>query len=219
MGFHRKPYFIKADSVETVSLQDIAQGTAANKLIKTDGKGLIPAELIPEEISSKVTKINGLSNNIKIAGTGLVKVTSSRSGNDGVITISASSPGFYPTLSSATSHQESISVFAASEYNPHTVLAAHISTSCYCDMLVSVSAKVEMHNSEWITPSIVIGKNSYEIPQIESSFLSFTHIFANLEPCSSRRVVLAVKSKPKENQGTLIFRNISISVSAFPRVS
>lgn len=214
MSFHRKPYFVKVDNVETVSLEDISLGKASNKLVKTGSDGKIPIGIIPEEIATKIHKINDMSNNIKIQGQGLIRVSSSKSGEDGVITISSVSPTFYPIVAGSFAKFVEVNFKNPAKF---PILSANLSTITYSDILVHVTAKIEPSSSLTFTPFIEIGTNQYEIPDISSEFVSISHIFSSIEPSASHRVVFGVKSYTQD-EVIVACRNISISVTALPRV-
>lgn len=92
----KRPFELHADYIETADPDDIANGTAANKIVKTDTAGHIPEGLFSSEHQTKVRTLNGIVGDINLVGGGLIKIKRSEIDPQTVV-LSAAAPNYFPT--------------------------------------------------------------------------------------------------------------------------
>lgn len=220
MSFNKKPYFVRVDYVDTVTAEDITNGTAGNKLVKTNPDGYLPIGLIPNETSTKVRTLNGLVDTVSIVPSGLIQVSSTQVGSSGIITISSLPPTFYPVAVSNFVASTGISFTPAETGTYKTGLSATFGTTNQCDIQVLVSGKFSGTNLQHYTPRVRLAGSAYELPEISSQVFFLSYIFPSVAPTPVLTGEVLFRATPSGvTTGTVSISNLSISVTALPRIN
>jgi len=219
LSFNKRPYFVKVDYIDTVTLEDISNGTAGDKVVKTNADGKIPIGIIPAETATKVRTLNGLVNEVSISGTGLIQISSTQVGSSGTITISSLPPVFYPVVVSRYVATSGLTFTQAETSTYKTGASVAFSTSHLSDIQLTVTGKYSGSSIQHYTPRLSLNGSSYELPIVSGDMFSLSYIFPSIptNPLLTGQVLL--KATPVgSTTGTVTITNVSLSITALPRI-
>ena len=219
MSFNKRPYFVRVDYIDTVTLEDISNGTAGDKVVKTNPDGKIPIGIIPSETSTKVRTLNGLVDAVSISGNGLIQITSTQEGTSGTITITSLPPVFYPVVTSRYVATSGLTFTPAESSTYKTGASVAFSTSNNCDIQLTVTGKYSGSSVQNYTPRISLNGSSYELPSVTGDIFSLSYIFAGIPANPLLTGQVLVKATPVgSTTGTVTLTNVSLSITALPRI-
>jgi hypothetical protein len=220
LSFNKKPYFVRVDYVDTVTAEDITNGTAGNKLVKTNPDGYLPIGVIPSETATKVRTLNGLVDEVSIVPSGLIRITSTQVGSSGTITISSLPPTFYPVVSSQYVASTGITFTSAETGTYKTGANVYFGTSWVCDIQVLVSGKFSGTNLQHFTPRISLAGSTYELPEITSQNFALSYLFPSVAATPALTGQVLFRATPSGVMtGTVTATNLSVVVTALPRIN
>lgn len=220
MSFNKKPYFVRVEYLDTVTAEDITNGTAGNKVAKTNPDGYLPIGILPSETTTKVRTLNGLVDTVSIQGQGLVQVSSTQVGSTGTITISSLPPVFYPVAASRFVSTTGLTFTPAETGTYKTGGSLGFSTTQSCDIQMIVTGKFSGTNVQHYTPRISLNGSTYELPAMTGETVSLAYMFAGVPANPTLTGALVVRSTPSGSMtGTVTLSNVSICITALPRIS
>jgi len=220
LSFNKKPYFVRVDYVDTVTAEDISNGTAGNKLVKTNPDGYLPIALIPSETTTKVRTLNGLVDTVSIVPSGLIQISSTQVGSSGTITISSLPPTFYPVVSAQYVASTGITFTSVETGTYKTGANVFFGTTNVCDIQVLVTGKFSGTNLQHYTPRLSLAGSTYDLPEITSQNFSLAYLFPSVAVTPALTGQLLFRATPSGVMtGTVTATNVSMVITALPRIN
>ena len=219
MSFNKKPYFVRVDYLDTVTADDITNGTAGNKVVKTNPDGAIPIGILPSETTTKVRTLNGLVGTVAIQTAGLLQISSSQVGSSGTVTITGLPPTFYPTVASKVVATTGLTFTPIETGTYKTGSSVAFGTSHDCDVQFNVTGKYSGSSIQNYTPRINLNGSTYELPAVSGDMFALSFLFPAVPSNPFLTGTFLVRATPVgSTTGTVTLTNVSMSITALPRI-